>query len=161
MHLIILLNKILYQQKLKWMYNNNSKDSFELISFGGKNYAYIVRSNFSTNGVEFITEPNLSQQIGYFSYKKDHIVAPHIHNKIERKIEDTSETLLIREGILQVDFYNPNKRFLGSRNLYQGDLILIFYGGHGFKAISRVEAIEIKQGPFISSELDKIKFKKL
>ena len=41
--------------------------------------------------------------------------------------------------------------------LEQGDVILLAFGGHGFKIIDDAEIIEVKQGPY-AGEKDKIRF---
>ena len=60
----------------------------------------------------------------------------------------TQEVLIIKKGILRVDFYDEYEDYLESRNLYAGDIILLVSGGHGFKVIDEVEMIEVKQGPY-------------
>ena len=89
-------------------------------------------------------------------HPKGKVIEPHFHNKVERKIFDTQEVLLIKEGVLKVDFY-LNKKLLGTRNLFQGDLILLIYGGHGFSVLEDVTMIEIKQGPYLGDN-DKQRF---
>jgi len=39
-------------------------------------------------------------------------------------------------------------------------MILLLSGGHGFKAIKKVEMLEIKQGPFYGDK-DKLRLKRL
>ncbi len=42
--------------------------------------------------------------------------------------------------------------------LIAGDIILLAGGGHGFTFLEDSEVIEIKQGPYISFEVDKERF---
>ena len=53
--------------------------------------------------------------------------------------------------------YDDYKDYLESRILFEGDVILLTSGGHGFKIIEEVEMIEVKQGPY-SGDMDKVKF---
>ena len=69
----------------------------------------------------------------------------------------TQETLFIRKGKLQVDFYREDQTFIESRILERGDVILLIKGGHGFKVLEDLEMFEVKQGPYAGDE-DKIKF---
>jgi len=58
---------------------------------------------------------------------------------------------------LQVDFYSDDQKYLDSRTLNSGDVILLIKGGHGFKVLDDLEMFEVKQGPYAGDE-DKIKF---
>ena len=88
---------------------------------------------------------------------------PHKHNKRKKnaipKIDSTTEVLIILKGILRVDFYSYNEKYLFSKKLYANDLIMLSNGGHGFKILKDVEMIEVKQGPYFISK-DKVKFDK-
>jgi len=91
------------------------------------------------------------------SHKKNHIIKPHLHKRQVRKLNHTSEILLILKGVLRVDFYSKKKKYLFSKILKEKDIIMLVHGAHGFKVLKPVQMIEIKQGPFIS-KLDKIRF---
>ena len=129
-----------------------------------KLYALIVRSSYrKKKGISFFTDTEASQQVGYMKHKKNHIILPHKHNKRKKsaiaKIDTTTEVLIILKGILRVDFYNQNEKYLFSKKLYANDLIMLSNGGHGFKVLKDVEMIEVKQGPYFVSK-DKVKFDK-
>ena len=84
-------------------------------------------------------------------------IQPHVHKKVQREVHYTQETLFIRKGKLQVDFYSEEQKFLESTELEAGDVILLIKGGHGFKVVEDLEMFEVKQGPYAGDE-DKIKF---
>jgi predicted PurR-regulated permease PerM len=65
--------------------------------------------------------------------------------------------LFIKSGKVRVDFYDDNQNYLVSRVLYQGDVILLAFGGHGFEMLAPTEMIEVKQGPY-AGEVDKTRF---
>jgi len=126
-----------------------------------KLYALIVRNNYKKKkGVSFFTDKSATQQFGYMNHKKNHLIFPHRHNKRQSKILLTTEVVIILEGILRVDFYSDNEKYLFSKKLYKNDLIMLSYGGHGFKVLKDVKMIEVKQGPY-SLSMDKIKFNKV
>ena len=114
-------------------------------------------------GINFFTDKKASQQVGFMKHKKDYVILPHKHNKRKKtaiaKIDSTTEVLIILKGILRVDFYSPNEKYLFSKKLYENDLIMLSSGGHGFKILKDVEMIEVKQGPYFISK-DKVKFDK-
>ena len=129
----------------------------ETISHEGIVLAIIVRNEFRKEGIHFFTPNEYSQQLGYMSHPKGKIIDPHIHKKAQRKINYTQETLFIRKGSMQVDFFSEDQNFLESQILHSGDVILLIKGGHGFKVLEDLEMFEVKQGPYAGDE-DKIRF---
>ena len=119
--------------------------------------AIIVRSSFSQPGINFFTPNDYSQQLAYMSHPTGKQIQPHVHKKVQREVHYTQETLFIRKGKLQVDFYSDDQIYLESRVLEAGDVILLIKGGHGFKVLEDLEMFEVKQGPYAGDE-DKIKF---
>jgi len=119
--------------------------------------AIIVRSSFSQPGINFFTPNDYSQQLAYMSHPTGKEIQPHVHKKVQREVHYTQETLFIRKGKLQVDFYSDDQIYLESRVLEAGDVILLIKGGHGFKVLEDMEMFEVKQGPYAGDE-DKIKF---
>ena len=99
-------------------------------------------------GVNFLTPKNLSHQVGFISHKKKHIIKPHKHYKNIRRIEYTSEVLIILKGKLRVDFYTKTEKYLFSKIIKKNDIIILNTGGHGFKVLEPIEMIEVKQGPY-------------
>ena len=129
----------------------------ERIENNNKLLSIIIRANYQSQGIEFFTPDSFSQQLGYMNREKNYVIPPHKHNKVARNVDFTQEVLLIRKGKVRVDYYDDNKKYLESRILCQGDVVLLAYGGHGFEMIEDSEMIEIKQGPYAGKE-DKIRF---
>lgn len=117
----------------------------------------IIRDNYHAEGITFITPEDTPHQLGYMNREADYIIAPHVHNKVPRIIEYTQETLIIKSGEVRVDFYTDDREYIESRLLYKGDIILLAYGGHGFKMMQPSEIVEIKQGPYCGA-MDKVRF---
>ena len=129
----------------------------EKITYNDAELAIIVRSSFSQPGINFFTPNDYSQQLAYMSHPTGKEIQPHVHKKVQREVHYTQETLFIRKGKLQVDFYSDDQQYLESRVLEAGDVILLIKGGHGFKVLEDLEMFEVKQGPYAGDE-DKIKF---
>lgn len=132
-------------------------DSIEHCRFAGQLYAIIVRASFRQPGITFFSPPELSQQLAFMSHPEGKSIAPHRHNKVTREVHFTQEVLLIQKGKLQVDFYTEAERYLESRVLGPGDIILLCSGAHGFHVLEPLEMFEIKQGPY-AGENDKTRF---
>lgn len=122
-----------------------------------KELAIIIRNDYHQKGIHFLTEGDYSQQLAYMHHPKGKIIDAHVHNHEERSIVLTQEVLIIKKGVLRVDFYKEDYSYLKSTLLQAGDIILLASGGHGFEVIEEVEMVEIKQGPYLG-ERDKTRF---
>jgi hypothetical protein len=129
----------------------------ERILHDGIELGIIIRHSYEKNGIEFFTDLQSSQQLGYMKRPKDYIIVPHKHNILQRNVHLTQEVLVIKSGKVRVDFYSNKKEYLESKILTQGDVVLLADGGHGLKILETAEIIEIKQGPYCG-EVDKIRF---
>ena len=117
----------------------------------------IIRANYKSKGIEFFTPKETSHQLGYMHRPKGYIITPHYHNKVKRVIQTTDETLIIKSGKVRIDFYDEKKKYLMSKILNKGDVILLVNGGHGFEMLEKTEIIEVKQGPYLDDK-DKTRF---
>jgi mannose-6-phosphate isomerase-like protein (cupin superfamily) len=129
----------------------------EEIRSGDALLAIIVRAAYDKPGISFFTPSDLSQQLAYMRHPAGRAIAPHVHNPVSREVHYTQEVLFIKRGRLRVDFYDSARRYLRSRVLEAGDVILLATGGHGFEVIDEVEMIEVKQGPY-AGDGDKTRF---
>jgi mannose-6-phosphate isomerase-like protein (cupin superfamily) len=130
---------------------------YESITNGEQLLAVIVRTSYFRQGIEFFTPNEFSQQLGYMNRPQGYVIPPHVHNPVVREVQFTKEVLFIKSGTVRVDFYDDDQNYLKSRLLYQGDVILLAFGGHGFEMIEASEMIEVKQGPY-AGEADKTRF---
>ena len=117
----------------------------------------IIRANYKSEGIEFFTPDDFSQQLAYMNRAKDYVIPPHTHNAVQRDVHFTQEVLVIKNGKVRVDYYDDDKNYLESRILNEGDVVLLAYGGHGFEMLEDSEIIEVKQGPY-AGEMDKVRF---
>jgi len=129
----------------------------ETVKNGEQLVAIIIRSDYHADGIKFFTPNEFSQQLAYMNRPAGYEIKPHTHNLVERNIHFTLETLLVRKGRLRVDFYTDDRKFLESRELATGDVLLLASGGHGFTMLEPTEMIEVKQGPY-ASDRDKSVF---
>jgi len=129
----------------------------EYIEDNGKMLALIVRASFSHPGIKFFTEDSLSQQLAYMKHPKGKCIDPHVHNSVRREVHFTQEVLVIKKGILRVDFFNSDQVYLTSRELRPWDVVMLIEGGHGFEVLEDIEILEVKQGPY-AGDNDKIRF---
>lgn len=120
--------------------------------------AIIVRAQTAfKSGVDFITNDLALLQIGLMKHDGGVKIVPHEHLPVRREIQDTWEVLFIRKGSVRMFIYNRSREPLAERVLSIGDLVMLCGGAHGFEAITNLEMVEIKQGPYVGIA-DKTKF---
>ena len=129
----------------------------EEIKHDGKLLGIIIRNEYHKPGISFFTPDDFSQQLAYLNHPAGKVIPPHVHNKVTREVRVTQEILLLKKGRLQIDFYDDQQRYLESRLLRAGDVILLSAGGHGLTVLEDIEMIEVKQGPY-AGEQDKTRF---
>lgn len=132
-------------------------ESFEQIEYENKILGIIIRKDYHKDGISFFTPDTFSQQLGYMNRETSYVIPPHVHNLVLRQVELTQEVLIVRSGVVRVDFYSDKRDYLESRIIREGDVCLLAHGGHGFKVIQQAEMIEVKQGPYCG-EMDKVRF---
>lgn len=120
--------------------------------------AVIVQNKFRDKGIKFFTPDDFSQQLGYMNHPQGHVIFPHVHNHMPREVKFTNEVLFVKSGKIRVDFYDDDQLYLQSKILYEGDVILLASGGHGFEMLEPTEMFEVKQGPYVGDQ-DKTRFK--
>lgn len=129
----------------------------EQISHQGLTLAVLLRSTYQAEGIQFFTPNDFSQQLGYMNRPEGYIITPHVHNAVPREVQFTKEVLFIKSGKVRIDFYDDVQKYLESRILKQGDVVLLAFGGHGFEMLEASEIIEVKQGPY-AGDADKTRF---
>ena len=131
----------------------------ETIKNNGKIIAIIYRDKDWVEGLNFITPNELFVQVGSWWYNKGKKLASHVHNDFERIAVRTQEMTYVKQGAMRVLLYNEEKEYLQDFNLYEGDLAVFAYGGHGYEILEdNTKIIEAKNGPFVDVETDKTKF---
>ena len=113
--------------------------------------AVIIPAAYEPAATEFVTPNTYKQQVGFVVYPAGAEIAPHIHQEMPRNLKGTSEVLLVKRGRCQVDFYSQAKRYLTTREIHGGDVLVLVSGGHGFRMSEDTVLIEVKQGPYIGT----------
>jgi hypothetical protein len=114
--------------------------------------AYIIRGGHTPDRTTFLTPPEFKQQVGYVVYKAGGEVLRHMHLPLERHLVGTSEVLLVLSGRTLFDVYDEERALVATRELCQGDIMLLVGGGHGFRMLEDTTFLEIKQGPYLDRE---------
>ncbi len=120
-------------------------------------FAIIVRENFHKDGISFITSGTELLEVGYMSHQAGHVITPHKHLPYLRETRGTQEVIFVKSGKVRVSFFSDDDIFVGSRDLSNGDWIILLAGGHGFEMLEKSVLYEVKNGPY-AGENDKIRF---
>ncbi len=123
-------------------------DLVERIYWGEVCLAYIIRAEMNPEKTTFLTPPDYKQQVGYIVYPAGGEIQRHIHRSLERHIVGTSEVLVVKKGRCEIDIYNDERELVATRELCEGDIMLMVGGGHGFRMSEDTVFLEIKQGPY-------------
>ena len=110
-------------------------------------------------GVNFLTPTYADFQVGTIRHPTGYIIPPHVHRENRRKISGTSEVLVVQVGRIEVDVYSGHSRELvQTTGLKAGDIIVLVAGGHSIRVIEECHIVEIKQGPYLGRDKDKVEF---
>ena len=127
--------------------------------YQGNLLAIIHRGENWNKGLDFLTENEHFVQVGTWYYDSGKELDKHKHNIVVRESELTQECVFMVSGSMRVDFYNDDMQFICSERLYKGDLGIMISGGHGYEILEdSTKVLEVKNGPFLGVEQDKIKF---
>ena len=119
--------------------------------------AYFIRADWSSGTTKFITPESDSMQLGMIVYGAGKSIVPHRHLLVSRTIQQTSECVIVRKGRCYVDIYNTDRLVIDTKEMCEGDMVLLVGGAHGFRMLEDTSLLEIKQGPYVG-EMDKERF---
>jgi hypothetical protein len=130
----------------------------ERITHDGQLLAIIIRSRVTSDKkYNFLTEPESALQLGFSNYAGGEVIPSHAHIGTEVTVPTGQEFILLNAGKLRVNLYDKSTRALVSaQELDAGDMILLVAGGHGFECLEPCQIVEVKQGPYLSKERDKV-----
>jgi len=131
----------------------------ETVMLGEKISCIIYRESDWERGLNFVTPGEMFLQAGSWWYDSGKELQKHIHNYFDRTANRTQECVYVKRGAMRVDLYTEEMEKFKDFNLYEGDLAVFAYGGHGYVILEDdTQIIETKNGPFVDVETDKTKF---
>lgn len=139
------------------MTRDKYNEAVEIIENEGNIIAIIILNSFDEPGITFFSPNDFIQQVGSLCHPKGHKIKPHVHNNVQRITNGTQEVLIIRKGLIKIDFFSLNRKYLCSRELSSGDVILLASGGHGITVLEPTSIMEVKNGPY-NPNSDKARF---
>ena len=128
--------------------SENGDNFVERICWGDACLAIIIRVSYLPDQTTFLTPPDYKQQVGYIVYPAGGEIQHHVHRRLKRNLVGTSEVLVIKKGRCEIDIHNDDRELVATRELREGDVMLMVGGGHGFRMLEDTVLLEIKQGPY-------------
>ena len=111
------------------------------------------------HGLSFFSDDNEFIQVGTWYYDAGKQLSDHIHNEFERNTTRTCEAIYMVSGSMRVRLYTLNRKLVEIFDIKQGDILILLDSGHGYEILEDgTKVIEIKNGPFMGADIDKIKF---
>ncbi len=114
-------------------------------------YAKIIKASYEAKDCEFYTEKEDEIQFGIVNFKKGFKTGAHFHNHNEDSKNQTDEILILEAGSIRIDFYNDKGAYFKSCEAKQGDIVILYKGGHNIVFNEDTKTIIIKPGPYIEN----------
>ena len=129
---------------------------FERLEVQGTVLAEVLWNSASVTSTKFYSADDSELQLGLMSHKSGFIEVAHYHPKLERASCATQQAFVVLQGVVFVDFFNPDGTVIKTYQLGFGDSILIKDGIHRIRVEEDSRCITVKQGPFLGPDIDKI-----
>jgi hypothetical protein len=132
--------------------------NIQKIAKGNQIYAIVIRQSLPQEGYNFISDDKDSLQVGVNHYAANTTNKPHFHLPLERALQDTLEVLHIDFGKCLLYIYDENQTRFFDTEIQTGDTLILLKGGHSLKILEKTKIIEVKQGPYLGPQKDKVVF---
>jgi hypothetical protein len=128
----------------------------EVVEHKGIRYAEVIRANLRVGQTTFFSPAESSFQFGLLAHDAGYEEPAHYHRPFSREIADLQQMFVVQRGVVGVKLYDDDGHFLQEVILGVGDAIVLIHGVHAIRVIEDLQAISVKQGPFLGDALDKV-----
>jgi hypothetical protein len=128
----------------------------QVVEHAGTRYAEVIRKDLTVQKTTFFSPAESSFQFGLLAHEAGFREAPHYHQPFRRQIEDLQQMFVVQRGVVAVSLYADDGHLLEEVTLTAGDAIVLIHGIHAIRVIEDMQAISVKQGPFLGDEKDKV-----
>jgi hypothetical protein len=130
--------------------------AIEVIEHAGTRYAEVIRADLTVDRTTFFSPPESSFQFGLLAHGAGYSESPHYHQPFIRQIDDLQQMFVVQRGVVGVSLYDDVGQLLQEVVLHAGDAIVLIHGVHAIRVIEDLQAISVKQGPFLGDARDKV-----
>jgi hypothetical protein len=127
------------------------------VTCDNQTYALVVTKEDFQPGVRFVSEPAWPLQVGLLMPPAGHAIAAHAHLPHEARCTRlTQEFLFVVSGAMDVDFFDESGQRFHTETVHEGEALLHIQGGHAFRFPEGSRILEVKTGPYLGREKDKV-----
>ena len=130
--------------------------SLEIIEHNGTRFAEVIRADVAVDRTTFYSPAESSFQFGLLAHEAGYSEPPHFHRPFQRTIEDLQQMFVVQRGVVAISLYDDDGKLLQKVTLRAGDAIVLIHGTHAIRVIEDLQAISVKQGPFLGDSMDKV-----
>ena len=122
---------------------------------------YIPASSAWENGLSFFSDDEDYIQVGTWGYDKPKELMAHTHNEVHRDVAWTQEVIFVKKGSIKAEIYDLSNKKVQDIICNVGDIIVLLRGAHGYHILEDdTQVLEVKNGPYVGAELDRVRNKK-
>ena len=128
----------------------------ETIKDGNALLVKILRKGEWPDGLTFYTDDGDFVQVSTWNYNTGKHLKAHSHKLYPRSSDRTQEVVMVKRGAMKASFYNEKGDMIKEDILNEGDIAIIYSGGHAYDILKDKTLIfEVKNGPYPGLENDK------
>jgi hypothetical protein len=131
----------------------------EIVEHNGTRYAEVIRVDVTVAQTTFYSPAESSFQFGLMAHEAGYVEPAHFHRPFTRTIDDLQQMFVVQRGIVGINLYDDDGHLLQEVILRTGDAIVLIHGTHAIRVIEDLQAISVKQGPFLGDAMDKVEVK--
>tara|TARA_B100000963_G_C22629917_1_gene674367 strand:+ start:2565 stop:2972 length:408 start_codon:yes stop_codon:yes gene_type:complete len=122
---------------------------------------YIPASTAWEEGLSFFSDDDDYIQVGTWGYDSPKELLAHTHNEVHRDVAWTQEVIFIKKGSIKAEIYDLSNKKIKDIICNVGDIIVLLRGAHGYHILEDdTQVLEIKNGPYVGADLDRVRIKK-
>lgn len=134
----------------------SGSEAIEIIEHNGVRYAEVIRAKLQVDHTTFYSPADSSFQFGLLAHGAGYEEPAHYHRPFTREIVDLQQMFVVQRGVVGIKLYDDDGGLLEEVILNSGDAIVLIHGVHAIRVIEDLQAISVKQGPFLGDVLDKV-----
>jgi hypothetical protein len=122
---------------------------------------YIPASTAWEEGLSFFSDDDDYIQVGTWGYDSPKELLAHTHNEVHRDVAWTQEVIFVKKGSIKAEIYDLSNKKIKDIICNVGDIIVLLRGAHGYHILEDdTQVLEVKNGPYVGADLDRVRIKK-
>lgn len=119
-------------------------------------HTVVIRNPEAATDHNFVNPNEDPLQVGLLRYQAGAEVKRHHHPPVRRVIDETLEVLFVTRGSGGLELFDLDGHSIAKCRFQTGDTIFFLRGGHALAFDKETVVIQVKGGPYVGPELDKL-----